>query len=84
MQTTTQPAAPASERPALAAFTLRCPLCGEAEAPIAVLLNQLDCQQFRCETCNSEFSIEDLEDTIAKWQKVVLWVRSVPQFPAAE
>lgn len=77
-----RPAGHVPERPALAPFTLVCPHCAEQEASVSVLLNQLDCQQFRCEECNTEFSIEDMEAMIGRWQKVIQWVKSVPQFAA--
>ena len=70
-----------TQTPALTPFTLRCCHCGN-DACIAVLLNQLDCQQFRCEEYSTEFSIEDMEAVIGPWQKVIQWVRNVPQFDA--
>jgi len=66
---------------ALRPFTLACPYCGEQDAAVAVILAQLDCEQFRCLECEQEFKIADVESIIDRWQKVIAWVRSVPQFP---
>lgn len=82
MQSTTQPAAPASERPAMHPISCHCPHCGSGEANVAVLLGQLDCEQFRCEDCSTEFSIESLEEIIGHWQKVIAWVKAAPQHDA--
>ena len=80
-QTATQPAA---ATPALQALLLPCPECGADEAAIDVKLGQLDCEQFCCNECGTEFSIASVEAKMAKWQAVIGWVKSAPQFPAAE
>lgn len=77
------PARGPREAPAPAPLLLPCPECGAEEAAIDVKLGQLDCEQFSCCECGVEFSIESVEAKIAKWQKVIAWVKAAPK-PDAE
>lgn len=62
---------------------LPCPCCGEASAALTVNLGHLDdAECFQCLECSAEFGLADVEDLIAKWTKILAWVKAVPQFDA--
>lgn len=54
---------------------LPCLYCGE-EGCITVDLVDLD--QFRCCECDREFSRAEVEETIAKWARVLAWIDTAP------
>jgi len=57
-------------------LTLPCPKCGEAEASIALNLDDLD--TCHCLACDEEFTLGEIRDLIAKWQRVLRWVELFP------
>lgn len=60
--------------------TLPCPRCSEAEAGMAVRLNLLgeDDDTFQCLECDAEFGVKELDEIMAKWNKVTAWVKTFP------
>ncbi len=63
--------------------SLPCPRCGEQESGISVRLCWLDGDAFQCLECEAEFGVEEVEAIVAKWTKILTWVRSVPRFEEA-
>lgn len=64
------------------AILLPCPRCGEAEASIALHLGSLDAtngDNFTCEHCSADFSIDDVRQLMARWAPVLAWVEIHPQ-----
>jgi uncharacterized protein (DUF983 family) len=55
---------------------LPCPKCGEADAVIRLNLAEPDC--FLCDDCSEEFSAADVRAFIARWEKVLAWVATIP------
>ncbi len=55
---------------------LPCPYCGEEGN---VLLDLSDLDTFKCCECDREWSRSDLEEILAKWQRVLTWIDSAPK-----
>lgn len=73
----------ATTTPALQNILLCCPKCGDQEAGISVQLHSLGdaaTDAFFCGSCEETFGTDDIEAFIAKWSKVVAWVKTAPQF----
>ncbi|MBV8094432.1 MAG: hypothetical protein JO110_14645 [Acetobacteraceae bacterium] len=64
--------APATTR----GLSLPCPLCGEADADI--YLSLADGDTCRCGSCDNEFTLTDVRNLMAKWQKVLTWMDTMP------
>ena len=59
--------------------TLPCPCCGEAEANIALYLGEIgNGEEFMCQSCNTTFSIEQIERILATWPILLDWLRTLP------
>lgn len=54
---------------------LPCPKCG-ADAQIKWDLDDLS--TFSCRECEDEFTREEVETFIARWQRVLSWIDSAP------
>lgn len=68
--------APAQARPANKGFGyLRCPLCAE-EAVIRLDLDDLE--HLTCGSCDESFTLDDVRDMIARWQRVLNWIDACP------
>ena len=76
---TTPALAVASETATPQGLTLPCPFCGEAEASIALQLSDLS---YTCGECSTDFTADDVRNLIHKWQAVLAWAETLPQFPA--
>jgi hypothetical protein len=69
----------------LTAITLPCPLCGEADAAIALNLATLDDtagDNFTCKVCDVDFSIDTVRQLMARWSKVLSWIETAPRIEA--
>jgi uncharacterized protein (DUF983 family) len=56
---------------------LPCPKCGEPEAAVNLYLGEGNL--FFCQSCEQEFSTDDLHDIVRKWTKVLRWVDAMPR-----
>ena len=54
---------------------LPCPCCGAEEASIRLDLSDAS---MTCLDCDGEFSLETIEDIMARWARVTKWIRSMP------
>jgi len=54
---------------------LPCPCCGENEAGISL---RLEDKSFQCSACDGEFTLDCIKAIMARWQKIVQWVDSMP------
>jgi hypothetical protein len=53
-----------------------CILCADAEAVISLDLD--DCHTLRCGACDDTFTLEDVREHVAAWQRVIAWVDAAP------
>ena len=69
---------PAAEKPAAISkgFTLRCPLCGDAESIIYIDLGNL--VDLKCSANDCEFTTDDVRELIGQWQKLLAWLDTAP------
>lgn len=59
-------------------FDLPCIKCGEIGC-LTLNLNGLDdSAAFQCSECEAEFSIEDVQNAVAAWQKALTWIEAAP------
>jgi hypothetical protein len=69
--TTMNGAAPKGAPGARGLGLLPCPLCGEQQATIDLCLADFN---LRCQDCDSDLAVADIEAFIAKWQRVLDWL----------
>jgi transcription elongation factor Elf1 len=56
-------------------FSVPCLKCNELTVSIALT----DVTTFHCESCESKYSLDDVLDTMARWDAVLRWIRSAPE-----
>ena len=51
-------------------------MCDQTEAEFQ--FNIGDGQTLTCGSCNGEMKLQHLEEVIAKWKKIIPWLKSMP------
>ena len=55
---------------------IRCPLCGSADDVQSLDLDDLS--TFRCGGCDEQYSLDDVRQLVASWQRVLTWIDAAP------
>ena len=58
-------------------LTLPCPKCGEVDACITLRL--ADMNELTCQECNTEFTLEEVQDFIDRWTPLIAWINQAPE-----
>jgi hypothetical protein len=67
----------AAKQPAQKGFPgLRCPLCGTAEYTQTLDLDDLD--GLHCAGCGEDYTVDDVRELLASWQRVLEWIDTAP------
>lgn len=56
---------------------LPCPKCGEADACITLRL--ADMNELTCQECDTEFTLEEVQEFIALWTPLITWIHQAPE-----
>jgi len=67
----------AAEANGVTGIQVPCPMCGEADANVSLYL--WEGNQFHCEECDNEFSLEQITELINRWQPVLAWLAKMPR-----
>lgn len=59
-----------------------CPACMDSDATVTVDLRTG--QNFVCSDCNAEFTLENIQDVIQSWSKILPWLNSHPAVKSAK
>lgn len=70
---TTRPATPSTRR---GFSSLRCPLCGTADETQCLDLDDL--QTLHCAGCGEDYTLDDVRELIAAWQRLLAWIDAAP------
>ena len=62
--------------PTGAALLLPCPRCVTHEAPLMLHLDNVG--TFTCRECEEEFTVEDIQAIIDRWQPTLTWLAGIP------
>lgn len=55
-----------------------CICCGDADAVVAMRLDSEADPQFKCEGCDCEFTLADVENVVEAWSAIIPWVKASP------
>lgn len=55
---------------------LCCPECGDQNADVSLHLGDMD--HFHCHECGEDFTRQQVEAIIARWEKVFAWLDAAP------
>jgi transcription elongation factor Elf1 len=59
-------------------FALQCPYCGAEES---IRLDADSLSAFICCECDADFGAEDVRRLIGRWQRLLDWLDTAPDYP---